>query len=79
MLFKRENIVDEAKGLFPDAENELVAVDKYAQMLFSELRRIHPKRREFKRKRIKYLKARAKVRDLRERLYSQYAGESRIV
>lgn len=72
MLFKRENIVDEATGLFPGAENKLIAVDEYARMLFSELRRLHPKGREFRKKRVKYLRARAVLKALRNEYYFKY-------
>ncbi len=72
MLFKKRNIVDEAKGLFPKAENELIAVDEYARMLFSELRRLHPKGMKFRKKRDKYLKARAILNALRNEYYFKY-------
>lgn len=64
----KEDYLKDARDLFPEAENDVVAVDEYARQIYSQLQNMPDKECE------KYFNLAAKyrkVRQLYEKLYKQ--------
>ncbi len=65
---KRKSIVEKARDEFPNAENDLVAVDLYSQKLYREAQKL-PRGKAFLKKASEYLEAREEYYQIRNRFY----------